>query len=69
MSDEVSARDFGRLEQSVITLTTAVEKLTAKVEEVEGRLTLGRGVAIGVLILCGGVGAAAHSTLEHILFK
>jgi hypothetical protein len=60
---------FGRLEQSVTTLTTSVDKLTNRIDEMEQKMSVGRGIAIGLLLVSGSLGAAAHSVIEHWLSK
>jgi hypothetical protein len=45
-----------------------VQKLSGEVEELNNKLSSGKGLMVGVLITAGGLGAGATKIIEH-LFK
>lgn len=59
---------FGKLIQSVETLTVNVATLTTEVDSLKQTLAGGRGIAFGLMIACGGMGAAMTKLADH-LFK
>jgi hypothetical protein len=59
---------FGRLLNAVDTLEKNVQKLSGEVEELNHKLSSGKGLMVGVLITAGGLGAGATKIIEH-LFK
>lgn len=60
---------LGRLLQSVDTLNENMSRLTKKVEELETRLTFGKGIGVGLMMLSGGMGAGAVKIIEHQFFR
>lgn len=58
---------LGRLSQAVETLSANVVTLTSQVREIENRISLSKGVGLGILLLSGGLGAAAVKAIEHLL--
>lgn len=68
MGDDVDPVEFGKLLQSVSTLTEKVDKLTTKVDALESTLTGGKGMIAGLMIAAGGIGASAKHVMES-LFK
>jgi hypothetical protein len=65
MSD-IDPVQFGRLLNAVETLTTQVAELDQKVETLNGQITGGKGVVMGLLITAGGLGAGATKLLEKM---
>jgi hypothetical protein len=65
MSD-IDPVQFGRLLNAVETLTTQVAELDQKVETLNGQITGGKGVVMGLLITAGGIGAGATKLLEKL---
>jgi hypothetical protein len=65
MSD-IDPVQFGRLLNAVETLTTQVAELDQKVETLNGQITGGKGVIMGLLITAGGLGAGATKLLEKL---
>jgi hypothetical protein len=68
MGDEIDPVEFGKLLQSVSSLTEKVDTLTAKVSALESTLTGGKGLIAGLMVAAGGIGASAKQVMEH-LFK
>lgn len=66
MGNEIDPVEFGRLLQSVETLTAKVDALTYKVAALESRITAGKGMFAGILIAAGGIGAGAKHLLESL---
>jgi hypothetical protein len=63
---EIDPIQFGRLLNSVETLTEQVAELDKKVDTLNGQITGGKGVIMGLLITAGGVGAGLTKAIEKI---
>lgn len=63
---EIDPVQFGRLLNAVETLTTQVAELDQKVETLNGQITGGKGVIMGLLITAGGIGAGATKVIEKL---
>lgn len=57
--------EFGKLIQSVETLTTSVATLTTEVDALKATLTGGKGIALGLMIAAGGLGAGVSKMVDH----
>ncbi len=57
---------FGKLINAVETLESNVESLTAQVQQLNNQITGGKGVAMGLMITAGGLGAGLTKLLEAI---
>lgn len=57
---------FGKLLNAVETLESNVESLTAQVQQLNNQITGGKGVAMGLMITAGGLGAGLTKLLEAI---
>jgi hypothetical protein len=67
MSD-IDPVEFGKLINAVETLTSEVESLRTEVKTMKEQMTGARGVAVGLMLAAGGLGAGATHVLEK-LFK
>lgn len=67
MGNDIDPVEFGKLLQSVSTLTEKVDALSEKVGVLESMLTGGKGMVAGLMIAAGGIGASAKHLLESIL--
>jgi len=67
MSD-ISPVEFGKLINAVETLTFEVESLRSEVKTMKEQMTGARGVAVGLMLAAGGVGAGASHLFER-MFK
>lgn len=65
--NEVNPVEFGKLLQSVETLTTNVRELKSDVDGLKSQLTGGKGLIAGLLVAAGGIGASVKHVLESIL--
>lgn len=63
---EIDPIQFGRLLNSVETLTEQVAELDKKVDTLNSQITGGKGVIMGLLITAGGVGAGLTKLLEKV---
>jgi len=63
---DIDPVEFGRLLNAVETLTGEVESLRDDVKQMKEQMTGARGVAIGLMLAAGGVGAGATHVLEKI---
>jgi hypothetical protein len=63
---DIDPIEFGRLLNAVETLTKQVADLDQKVETLNGQITGGKGVIMGLLITAGGLGAGATKLLEKL---
>lgn len=61
---EVSPVEFGRLMNAVETMTKEVESLRKDVTEMKQQMTGARGVAVGLMLAAGGVGAGATHMID-----
>lgn len=68
MSD-VDPVEFGKLLQSVASLTAKVDGLSLKVDGLETTLTGGKGLVVGLMVAAGSLGAGAKHVLESIFGK
>lgn len=66
MSD-ISPVEFGKLINAVETLTSEVESLRSEVKTMKEQMTGARGVAVGLMLAAGGVGAGASHMIEKLL--
>jgi hypothetical protein len=60
---------FGRLIQSVETLTDELKTISNKVENLSTQITGSKGVIVGLLIAAGGIGATASEFIKHLFGK
>ena len=58
---------YGKLVQSVETLTKTVEAIEDKVDALTAQMQGGRGIVVGLMLAAGGLGAGASKALEHLL--
>lgn len=58
--------EFGKLIQSVETLTSQVATLATKVEEMSNQMTGGKGLIAGMMLAAGGIGAGASELFSRI---
>jgi len=65
MSD-IDPIQFGKLLNAVETLESNVESLTVQVQQLNNQITGGKGVAMGLMITAGGLGAGITKLLEAI---
>ena len=63
---EIDPVQFGKLINAVETLEGNVESLTAQVQQLNNQITGGKGVAMGLMITAGGLGAGITKLLEAI---
>jgi hypothetical protein len=65
---DIDPVEFGRLLNAVEILTGEVESLRQDVKQMKEQMTGAKGVAIGLMLAAGGVGAGATHLVER-LFK
>lgn len=65
----VNLVEFGRLVQSVETLTEEVQKLKVEVQEMRESVAGGKGLVAGMLLAAGGLGAIASEVLQRTFLK
>jgi hypothetical protein len=65
MSD-IDPVQFGKLLNAVETLESNVESLTVQVQQLNNQITGGKGVAMGLMITAGGLGAGLTKLIEAI---
>ena len=63
---EIDPVQFGKLLNAVETLEGNVESLTQQVQTLNNQITGGKGVAMGLMITAGGLGAGITKLLEAI---
>jgi hypothetical protein len=63
---EIDPVQFGKLLNAVETLESNVESLTVQVQQLNNQITGGKGVAMGLMITAGGLGAGITKLLEAI---
>jgi len=63
---EIDPIQFGKLLNAVETLESNVESLTEQVQQLNNQITGGKGVAMGLMITAGGLGAGITKLLEAI---
>ena len=63
---EIDPVQFGKLINAVETLESNVESLTHQVQQLNNQITGGKGVAMGLMITAGGLGAGITKLLEAI---
>lgn len=63
---EIDPVHFGKLINAVETLEDNVANLTAQVQQLNNQITGGKGVAMGLMITAGGLGAGLTKLLEAI---
>lgn len=65
---EINPVEFGKLINAVETLAGEVVSLRAEVKTMKEQMTGARGIAVGLMLAAGGVGAGATHLAER-LFK
>ena len=65
--NEIDPIMFGKMINSIETMTKQIEILTAEVDNLKSTMTGGRGIAIGLMIAAGGLGAGVTKILEHMV--
>jgi hypothetical protein len=65
MSD-IDPIQFGKLLNAVETLEGNVATLTAQVQALNNQITSGKGVALGLMVTAGGLGAGLTKIIEAI---
>lgn len=63
---EIDPIEFGKLVQSVETLTNQVSTLTVQVSTLQSTLSGGKGIVTGLMIAAGGLGAGTAKLLDHV---
>jgi hypothetical protein len=63
---EIDPVQFGKLLNAVETLETNVATLTNQVQQLNSQITGGKGIAMGLMITAGGLGAGITKLLEAI---
>jgi len=53
--------------QAVETMSAQVSALRREVDELKGALSGGKGVALGLMIAAGGLGAGLSKLLDHLV--
>ena len=61
---EIDPVQFGKLLNAVETLEENVATLSAQVQALNGQITSGKGVALGLMITAGGLGAGFSKLME-----
>ena len=64
---DINPVEFGKLINAVETLTSEVESLRTEVKTMKEQMTGARGVAVGLMLAAGGVGAGATHFIERLL--
>ena len=64
---DIDPVQFGKLVNAVETLTGQVAGLTKEVDDLKQTLTGGKGVAVGLMIAAGGLGAGVSKFIDHII--
>jgi hypothetical protein len=69
MSDEekLNPVQFGRLIQSVETLSMEIRTLKTDIESLKDTRSKGWGILTGVTLAAGGLGSLSHSLIEKLL--
>jgi hypothetical protein len=65
--NNISLVEFGKLINAVETLTVEVESLRKEVSTMKENMTGYRGVAVGIMLAAGGVGAGAFHIIEKLM--
>ena len=58
---------FGRLIQSVETLTSTINSLRLDVDSLKETRSRGWGILAGVSLIAGGMGSASHAIIDKLL--
>jgi len=66
MPETIDPVEFGKLVQSVETLTKTVDKLNTDVTKLNLALTGGKMFSIGLLLAAGGIGAGVTKAIERL---
>jgi hypothetical protein len=66
MTDDIHTT-LGMLTQAVVTLTSEVKLLRAKVECIEAKMNRGKGFMYGMVFAAGGLGAGLFSAVSKVL--
>ena len=65
--NKFDAVQFGRLIQSVETLTTSVNLLKVNIDSLNDTRSKGYGILFGVSLVAGGIGASMHQLVDRFL--
>jgi hypothetical protein len=65
--NEIDPIQFGQLINQVENLNNTVKKLTEEVDDLKQTISGGRGLAIGLFMAAGGIGAAITKMFDHII--
>ena len=60
-------QQIGELTANIANLAAAMTTLQNKVDTLNNKINTGRGIAIGMLLLSGGIGAVSSHFLEAII--
>lgn len=67
MPESIDPVEFGKLVQSVETLTKVVDTLSADVNKINHAMTSGKMLGIGMLLAAGGMGAGVTKIINWLL--
>lgn len=67
MNEQISPVEFGKLLNAVEHMTKEVESLRDEVSTMKEQMTGARGVAVGLMLAAGGVGAGATHLIDKLL--
>ena len=56
--------EFGKLINAVATLTTELQSVNIRLAALDQRMTFGKGMAVGLFLFAGGIGAGASKAIE-----
>lgn len=63
---EIDPIQFGQLINQVENLNNTVKNLTVEVDDLKQTISGGRGLAIGLFMAAGGIGAGLTKALDHL---
>lgn len=61
------AVQFGKLIQSVETLTDSIDSLKSDIDSLKETRSKGFGILTGICLVAGGIGSVSHIILEKVL--
>lgn len=64
---DIDPVEFGKLFNAVETLNERIERLTHEVDTIRSAMNSSKGIAIGLMLAAGGVGAGASKFVEAII--
>lgn len=64
MDNRASDIQLGELIHAVDTLTSKIEKMDNRLDSLEDKYTLGKGVLVGAIMAAGGTGAAIWNAIR-----